>query len=106
MDKNNVIKNNDKGFSKLRRKISVCFCLLFILMGNEQCRHLIFVLLIIFRKCGCSFEKLLAVKAFSVNQSLVWGKKKPTQKATLHVAVNGNLDLLSPSLQANRISCH
>lgn len=80
------------------------FYLLFILMGSEQCRHLIFVLLIIFRKCGYTFEKLLAVKAFSVNQSLTW--KKPTQKATLHVAINGNWCLLSTILQANLINCH
>lgn len=66
------------------------FCLLFILMGSKQCHRLIFVLLIIFRKCGYAFEKLLAVKAFSVNQPLMW--KKPTQKVTLtlHVVINGN----------------
>lgn len=64
------------------------FCLLFILMGSEQCRHLSFVLLVIFRKCGYTFEKLLAAKAFSVNQSLL-RKKTPHKKATLHVAVDG-----------------
>jgi len=52
------------------------FCLLFILMRSELCCHLIFVLLIIFRKCGYAFEKLLALKVLSVNKSLTWGEKK------------------------------
>ena len=46
-------------------------------MGSEQCCHLIFVLVIIFRKCRYTFEKLLAVEAFSVNQSLMWKKTHP-----------------------------